>query len=431
MKRVFSLALAALLLAGCTAAPADSSASSAAVTAENSTTQEAETTAATSTPAQPLEPLRVGDEQQYYMTDMLPGGLIRCWTADLKGHQSHVLCDVEGCPHDSLDCPAVFVRGDMDRVFVLDEDTLVYFGNNAFPETSDSPVVFVDRQCQNPRTVATVTDATFSALGYDNSTSPYTDGTYLYCLGYHGGYGGQTTLFRIDPSTGETVDLLENVDVPMNLLLGAVGSKFVLIQFEQEPSPDNSEGFTSAATQRIVHWLFDPATGALQQLASYDTPRGVLDSYTAEILDGTYYQVDWAAGTASILDPETGEAHLFAENIPAEYREGNHWVDDKVGDWLVFSYPMVMINVKTGEVRQRPVLPDNYWNGGAHQPNIYLNLGDTLLVDCRYEPYTRTIIGTDGTPYTVDVEHEYLGLISTEDFLNGVPNYTEVGEYII
>lgn len=278
MKRVFSLALAALLLAGCTADPVDGSASSSTVTAETSTTQEAESTSSPPAPAQPLEPLRVGDERQYYMTDMFSGGLIRCWAADLKEHQSHVLCNAEGCTHDSLDCPAVFARGDMDRVFVLDEDTLVYFGNNAFPETSDSPVVFVDRQCQTPRTVATVQDASFSALGHDNSTSPYTDGTYLYCLGHHGGYGGQTALFRIDPSTGETVDLLENVDVPMDLLLGSVGSKFVLIQFEQDPLPDNREGFTSAATQRIVHWLFDPATDALQQLVSYDTPRGVLDS---------------------------------------------------------------------------------------------------------------------------------------------------------
>lgn len=430
MKRVFSLALTALLLAGCTAAPADGSASSAAITAEASTTQEAETTTAAPSSAAVLRPLRVGDERHYYMTDMLSGGLIRCWTADLKEHRSHVLCDVEGCPHDTLDCPAVFARGDMDRVFVLDEDTLVYFGNNTFPETEDSPVVYVDRQCQNPRTVATVQDAAFFAPGYDNSTSPYTDGTYLYCPGYHGGYGGQTALFRIDPGTGETVDLLENVDVPIDLLLGAVGSKFVLIQVEQAPASDNSEGFTSAANQRIVHWLFDPATGALQQLASYDTnEKGVLDSYTAEILDGVYYQVDWAAGTAGTLDPETGEAHRFAENIPAGYREENHWVDDKVGDWLVFSYPMIMINVKTGEVRQRTALPDNYWNGASHQPSIYLNLGDTLLVDCRYEPYTRTLVGTDGTPYTIDTEHEYLGLICAEDFLNGTPHYTEVGEY--
>ncbi len=429
MKRVFSLALAALLLTGCTAAPTDSSASSSTVTAETSAAQETESTAATPAPAAALRPLWLGDEKQYYMDEMVTGELIRYRVADLVNHVTEVPCNMEGCAHDSESCPAVFRRGECDRVFVLDEDTLVYFGNNAYPETTDSQVVFVDRQCQNPRIIATVTDATFSALGYDNSTSPYTDGTYLYCLGYHGGYGGQTALFRIDPRTGETVDLLENVDVPIELLLGAVDSKFVLIQFEQETSPDNSEGFTSAETLRIMHWLFDPATGALQQLASYDTPRGVLDSYTAEILDGTYYQVDWVAGTASTLDPETGEAYRFAENIPAEYREGNHWVDDKVGDWLAFSYPMVMINVKTGKVRQRPALPDNYWNGSSHQPNIYLNLGDTLLVDCRYEPYTRTIIGTDGTPATVETSKGYLGLISAEDFLNGVPNYTEVGEY--
>ena len=41
MKRVFSLALAALLLAGCTTAPADGSASSSTVTTEISTAQEA------------------------------------------------------------------------------------------------------------------------------------------------------------------------------------------------------------------------------------------------------------------------------------------------------------------------------------------------------------------------------------------------------
>lgn len=429
MKRVFSLTLATLLLAGCMAAPSGSSTTSSTVTAETSTAQETENTATAPAPAQPLRPLRVGDAKQYYMTEMLGGDLIRYWVADLTTHQTAVPCTTEGCTHDSESCPATFRRGECDGVYVLDDDTLVAFTNNHFLETEDSQVVLLDRDCQNRRTVATVTDATFDALGSDNASSPYTDGTYLYCLGYHGGYGGQTALFRIDPNTGETVDLLENTKVPINLLLGAVGSKFVLIQFEQETPADSGDGFTSAITQRIVHWLFDPATGEMQQLASYDTPRGVLDSYTAEILDGTYYQVDWTAGTASTLDPETGETHRFAENIPTEYREGNHWVDDKVGDWLVYSSPMVMINVKTGEVRQRPTLPENNWNGGGHQPSIYLNLGDTLLVDCRYEPYTRTDIGPDGAPATVDTSRRYLGLISAEDFLNGVPNYTEVGEF--
>lgn len=424
MKRLVSMALVSLLLAGCSSAPVDGDTASTAVTAETATVQKAENAA--DAPAQPLEPLHVGDAKQYYMTEMLGGDLIRYWIADLTTHKSAIPCTIEGCPHDTEDCPATFRRGECDGVYVLDDDTLVAFTNNHFPETQDSSVVFLDRNCQNRRVVATVTNATFNALGSDNATSPYTDGTYLYCLGYHGGYGGQAALFRIDPATGETVDLLENSEIPIDLLLGAVGSKFVLIQFEQEAPADSSEGYTSAMPQRIVHWLFDPATGEMRQLAAYDTPSGILNSYTAEIFEGTYYQVDWAAGTAGTLDPETGEVHHFTEEIPAEYREGNHWVDDKVGDWLVFSYPMVMVNVKTGEVRQRPSLPDNYWNGSSHQPSVYLNLGNTLLVDCRYEPYTRTDIGPDGAPMAVETSQGYLGLISAEDFLNGVPHYTEV-----
>ena len=55
-----------------------------------------------------------------------------------------------------------------------------------------------------------------------------------------------------------------------------------------------------------------------------------------------------------------------------------------------------------------------------------MQLKDRLLVDCRYEPYTLTTLSTDGTPYTIEGDQMYLGLISIDDFLNGVPNYTEV-----
>ena len=51
MKRVFSLALATLLLAGCTAAPADGSESSTVVTAETAATQ------ASAGNGEPLRPL--------------------------------------------------------------------------------------------------------------------------------------------------------------------------------------------------------------------------------------------------------------------------------------------------------------------------------------------------------------------------------------
>ena len=77
--------------------------------------------------------------------------------------------------------------------------------------------------------------------------------------------------------------------------------------------------------------------------------------------------------------------------------------------------------METGEVRQRIDLPENLWNGYGHQPYIFLQLKDRLLVDCRYEPYTRTDIGEDGSPFTTQTEQMYLGLISIDDFLNAFP----------
>ena len=191
MKRLLSLTLAALLLAGCTAAPAASQSAS-----SDASAPAASAVQVTPAPAEPPRPLRAGDAKQYYMTEMLSGGLIRYCVADLTAHETAVPCNVEGCTHDTEDCPATFRRGECDGVYVLDDNTLVAFTNNHFPETQDSQVILLDRNCQNRRVVATVTDATFDALGHDNTTAPYTDGTYLYCLGYHRGYGGQTALAR-------------------------------------------------------------------------------------------------------------------------------------------------------------------------------------------------------------------------------------------
>lgn len=433
MKRVFSLALAALLLAGCTAAPADSGASSAAVTSETSTAQEAETAAAAPSPAAALRPLWLGDEKQYYMNEMVTGELIRYQVADLINHVTEVPCDVEGCAHDSESCPAVFRRGECDRVFVLDDDTLVAFTNNQFPETEDSQVILLDRNCQNRRVAATIPNSSFLSLGYDVASVPYTDGQYLYCSGWQDGYGNQAAMFRVDLETGESSNLLESAPAQGLQFLGALDNQFVFSESDltyPEPTGDLMADALTAPTGTITHWLFDPYTGEWKAFQTYTSDDGSLDRMYSAIVDGQYYQVDQEAGSISVVDPVTGEAKLITDQYPTDQLQGSFAIQGTVQGWLLF-YESPMVHLETGEIREKPNLPDNYWNGSAHQPNIYLNLGDILLVDCRYEPYTRTIIGTDGTPYTTDVEHEYLGLISTEDFLNGVPNYTEVGEYII
>lgn len=428
MKRFFSLALAALLLAGCTAAPADSQNA----TSDTPATAEAPAATTATTAAQTLRPLLLGDEKQYYMDEMVTGELIRYRVADLVNHVTEVPCDVEGCTHDSESCPAVFRRGECDRVFVLDDDTLVAFTNNQFPETEDSLVVLLDRNCQNRRVFTTIPNSCFLSLGYGAADCPYTDGQYLYCPGYKNGYGESEAMFRIDMSSGEVTDLLENAPVQDVQFLGALGSRFVFSQSDvtyPEPTGDLAVDALAAPTGTDTHWLFDPYTDEWKVFWTYTSDDGSLSRISTTIVGGQYYQVDQEAGAISVVDPYTGEARLLTDQYPTDQLQGSFLIQDTVQNWLLFYAPSPMVNLQTGEIREKPNLPDNYWNGSSHQPNIYLNLGDTLLVDCRYEPYTRTVVGTDGTPYTIDTEHEYLGLISAEDFLNGVPNYTEVGEY--
>ncbi|EFB76308.1 hypothetical protein [Subdoligranulum variabile] len=429
MKRIFSLALVTLLLAGCAAAPASETSET------TSTSATAETPAAdtpTSGDAQSLRPLQLGDEKQYYMDEMVTGELIRYRVADLVNHVTEVPCNVEGCTHDSESCPAVFRRGECDRVFVLDDDTLVAFTNNQFPETEDSLVVLLDRNCQNRRVAATIPNSCFLSLGYGASDCPYTDGQYLYCSGYKSGYGEDDALFRIDTESGEVTDLLENAPVQDVQFLGALGTQFVFSQSDvtyPEPTGDLIADAQAAPTGTSTHWLFNPYTGEWKVFQTYTSDDGSLTRMYSIIVDGQYYQADRETGSISVVNPVTGEAKLLTDQYPTDQLQDSFTIQDTVQDWLIFYAPSPMVNLQTGEVREKPNLPDNYWNGSGHQPNIYLNLGDTLLVDCRYEPYTRTVLGTDGTPYTIDTEHEYLGLISAEDFLNGVPNYTEVGEY--
>lgn len=429
MKRVFSLALAALLLAGCTAAPASETSETASTSA---TMETPAANTAISGDTQSLRPLQLGDEKQYYMDEMVSGGLIRYRVADLVSHVTEVPCNLEGCAHDSESCPAVFRRGECDRVFVLDDDTLVALTNNQFPETEDSFVVLLDRDCQNRRVVATIPDASFLSLGFGASDCPYTDGQYLYCFGYKNGYGENDALFRIDPESGAVTDLLENAPVQDVQFLGALGTQFVFSQSDvtyPDATGDLMADAPAEPTGTTTHWLFNPYTSEWKVFQTYTSDDGSLTRMYSIIVDGQYYQVDCEAGSVSVVDPDTCEAKLLTDQYPTDQLQGSFTIQGAVQDWLLFYAPSPMINLQTGEIREKPNLPDNYWNGSAHQPNIYLNLGDTLLVDCRYEPYTRTVIGTDGTPYTVDTEHEYLGLISAEDFLNGVPNYTEVGEY--
>lgn len=420
MKRAFSLALTALLLAGCTAAPTTSG--DAAASAAPAPSPAAENTEATATAStEPLRLLQQGDEKQYYLTESANADqtLVRFRIVDLTTGENTIPCDVEGCTHDNEDCPAVWSRETWDfgvSAWVLDEDTLLIASSTSAPKTI---YYFADRNCQNLTPIATVEDA----AGIDLKC---TDGTSLYFLLTR--EGGFYEICRLSLADGSLAVLWEGAEYPVP---GVIGRDFVVKTSDltyPAPTGDLIADATTPPTGTVTHSLLNVDTGEVRELYTYSSDDWNLDTLDAYVVNGRYYQIDRVAGTLNTIDPATGEVRQITDQLPATASGtyANYMPQAVLDSWMVFYDLPVIVNVETGEVRQRIDLPENYWNGYGHQPGIYLQLKDRLLVDCRYEPYTRTGVGTDGTPYTVETNHIYLGLISIEDFLNGVPNYTEV-----
>lgn len=417
--------LAALLLAGCTAPAGSESTASAEATPAAESAETAEEAAATAS-TEPLRLLQTGDEKQYYLTEPANADqtLERFRIVDLTTGENTIPCDVEGCTHDNEDCPAVWSRATWDfgvAAWVLDEDTLLIASSTSAPKTV---YYFADRNCQNLTPFATVEDA----MGIAQQC---TDGTSLYFL--MSIEGGTYKICRLSLADGSQTVLWEGTEYPVP---GVIGRNFVLKTSDltyPEPTGDLGADATALPTGTVTHSLLNVDTGELRELYTYSSDAWNLDNLDVYVVDGQYYQIDRAAGTLSTVDPDTGEVRQISDGLPTADRNtytSDYQPEAVLRGWMVFYRLPVIVNVKTGEVRQRIDLPENYWNGYGHQPSIYLQLQDRLLVDCRYEPYTRTGIGTDGTPYTINTERTYLGLISIDDFLNGVPNYTEVGEYI-
>lgn len=426
MKRAFSLALTALLLAGCTAAPTTSGdAAASAAPAPSPAAENTEATAAAST--EPLQPLQPGDEKQYYMAEDVKGNdsLLRYRVADLTDCSERIPCDIAGCTHDSEDCPAVAQRAFGNRLWVLDDNTLLSLQYS--DEDFSTTLTLMNRDCQNRRVLATLD-------GYDLFSSvnaAYTDGSALYSYGRQ---ENQEGIYRVDLENGKITEVQPFSTVYSLPILGTIGRNFVLKTSSityPEPTGDLEADATALPTGTVTHSLLNVDTGEVRELYTYSSDDWNLDTLDAHVVNGQYYQIDRVAGILNTIDPDTGEVRQITDQLPITEPDAyaNYMPQAVLDSWMVFYDLPVIVNVETGEVRQRAELPETYWNGYGHQPSIYLQLQDRLLVDCRYEPYTRTVLGTDGTPYTVETNHIYLGLISADDFLNGVPNYTEVGEY--
>lgn len=411
MKRVHSILLATLLLAGCGSAPA----------ADSTATAES-TTASVSASGEPLRMLQGGDEKQYYTETTVDDAetMLQYHIIDLDSGEDSIPCDVKGCTHDTADCPAVTTKLPSTTPLVVDDNTLI-----ALSGPYEAATLFLmDRNCQNRRDLVEL-DGIYP---YWNTRILYTDGEALY---FFGAENDGTHLYRVTLEDGTVTDLSggQPLESPY---LGAIGRDFVLTQSDityPDTTGDLAADAMAHPTGTLTHVLLNIDTGETRELCSYSSDEYVLDRQYFYIVDGQYYWLDSTSGTLSTVDLATGESRLLTDQLPViapDEPPSDYQMEANLNGWLVFYNLPLLVNAETGEVRQRADLPENYWNGYGHQPSIFLQLQDRLLVDCRYEPYTRTGIDKDGTPITTETEQMYLGLISIDDFLNGVPNYTEV-----
>ena len=212
MKRAFSLALAALLLAGCTAAPAASS--DAATSAGPAPSPAAESTEATATAStEPLRKMQNGDEAQYYAQQDTPSSLLVYHVVDLTTGENTIPCDVEGCTHDTADCPAVTDELPSAQPLVLDEDTVVIFSWAG--EVSN--ITLADRQCHDRRLLASIPG---THLELNNGV--FTDGQALYVSGRE---SSGVSFYRIQLADGRVDKLGQNQ--PAAYLVGAMDRELV------------------------------------------------------------------------------------------------------------------------------------------------------------------------------------------------------------
>lgn len=418
MKRVFSLALTALLLAGCGSTPAASSTTNTAVTAETSTTE------ASVGSGEPLRLLQHGDEKQYYLREGLDNTetWIRYRIVDLGECTDYIPCDVEGCTHDSESCQAVFPYAFGSMPWVLDENTLLAM-EYSFDEERTT-LFLMDRECHNRRELATLDNCNL----FSYSDQAYTDGKALYVRGERNNRDG---IYRVDLADGTLTEVYPFA-LGNSYVVGVIGRTYLVGQSQvtyPDPTGDLIADAQAEPTGTKTQFLLNVDTGETRELRTFSSEDGSLNAIETYVVDDVCYSFNSSTGTLSTVDWNTGAEHPITDQmpLPAEYESPTDYnIEANLNGWLVFYNLPVIVNAETGEVRQRTDLPENLWNGYGHQPQIFLQLKDRLLVDCRYEPYTRTTLSTDGTPYTIEGDQMYLGLISIDDFLNGVPNYTEV-----
>lgn len=437
-KQALSLILAALLLAGCGAAPQGGG------TASGSEAAQAEASAA------PLYKLERGDSHGYYLAHTIipstseePNGVYRLMYIDYAAQTMQPLCSVDGCTHETTDCPAVQLATSYGTPFTMSDGRLLFWAQDVETQIAD---LYIGERSGRTITMTEIKPDLLEGRGIAGEPF-YTDGTALYCETYRNTDEGSSEFelnaFDLSDGSCRVVSTLSD----SAYVFGAYGRSLLL----KETTPtENSTSFSELSG--VQYLLLDVDTGEQTVLRTYpgygESQQGRSYDYEAALFDGQLYEFCYTTRALTVTDLATNETRTLAEQMPADPNEGRGAFDIQftrvVNGYLVAEYfsndwenetvsgdkrPIYLVDLQTGEVREKPTLPTIDYNGYGHNPLVWAQTDSLLLMTCRIEPYTATEILPDGSVQTFQSSHSYLGLLPTEDYLSGTPNYIEVGLY--
>lgn len=421
-QRLFSLVLAAALLAGCSA-PAPGAVDTAA-TPDTAGNGSGTTSAADTAAPAGLHVLSAGDEKGFYSAgSSADAGMDRLNYVDYGAMTAAPLCSDPACTHDSDSCTACLPQGQtLYGVKILDEDLLVMMANGE----NGLPVLYTAAR-----------DGSDRQLLYEGSNTAYLsigdtllmgDGEYVYfCVTEENPQDPALSggLYRVPVTGGEAQRLFTTTN---HTMVGVVDGGILCVFYDLTDS-------SGAGTRYLRLYSTDGSYTDLMEWTDADPARSFavdgdrilwLDEGGAAgwvKTDGTSHTVtvDWpfTVGTGQEENLLSLDARLPA--LDGMLLPNALSYDPETGFITTDRYAL---DPDTGALTP---LPLSYMVESMERPiDLAAVAGDKVLCTFAMNWEPTSYVNEDGVPMEELQGSARIGLLSLEDFWAGNPNYEEI-----
>lgn len=342
---------------------------------------------------------------------------------DFSTMQESVLCNVEGCTHDSAACPA-YLSG-YGRVYVA--------GDTVYSIASERDEDGAIRSTWHTLRAHSLDGSSVRQIAQVDSLS---SGVEMAICGTNIYHAAGNTMYMLDLSTGHET-ILSRSFAPQGEQLASYLSGWM---------PDGRLALLFFTPQQYIFRAMD-ASGHLEELCRVPAVNGLGNGCFDE--NAHYYYSEAETGNLYMLDLSTGQTSLFSDAL-CEWAVQHIWGDGNMlytgssrqlsvagGRLLVqvdarldpedisgapvpgrlFAFPL------SGGQPEEVTLMD-FYNGYAHPLAVQAETpAGFLVVGDRPSAGTAVLHGQDGGSYSMEVFEEHLALISPADYFSSTPNF--------